>query len=178
LLPSGIPSGRVFGLDLQTLISIGVHLCNLALLAFIMSRLLYVPVREFLYKRTARIREQMARAKEEKDKAEDLQHQYEEKIRHIEQERDALLAEAQKLVARDREQLLAEARIDADVIRAAAAEEIELEKSRVQEEMKQVIFDVSSTMAEKLIAVSLDESAHERLFDQTIAELEDISWWK
>ena len=173
-----IPPGRVFGLDMQTLISIGVHLINLAVLAFLMSRLLYKPVRDFMFKRTARVSEQLMRAREDMEDAADLKLQYEEKLSDIAREREDMIAAAKKQAAEQYESLMVEAEKEAEAIKAAAEDEIELEKKRMQEEMKQVIFEISSAMAEKYVALSLDETAHAQLFDQTIAELEEASWWK
>jgi len=172
-----LPPGRVFALDLQTFISVAIHLINLAVLAYVMARLLYNPVRDFMFKRTARISEQLMLAKEGMSDAEELKHEYEEKIKGIELEREELLAAASKHAAEQREQLLIDAGKEAQAMKAAAAAEIELEKKRLQDEMMQVILSVSSAMAEKYISLALDEAAHAQLFTQTIAELEDATWW-
>ena len=177
-MPSSIPDGRVFGLDQQTLISVGVHLFNLAVLAFMMSRLLYVPVRDFLYKRTARISEQFQRARDEKAEAEKLRLMHESSLQNVELERSEILTEAQKLASQQREALLAEAKSEAEALVAAAKEEIAQEKALLQTEMKQTILEVAAAMAEKYVVLSIDDAARERLFTQTIAELEDISWWE
>ncbi|MCL1848232.1 MAG: ATP synthase F0 subunit B [Clostridiales bacterium] len=172
------PPGRVFGLDMQTVFSVGIHLFNLALLAFILARFLYKPVRDYLFKRTARISEQLMRAGEEMHEAEYLKQEYEEKLLDFERDREALLALAQKQAQEQCGQLLDEARVEADAMRAAAAEEINEEKQRVQAEMQRVIIEVATAMASKYVALSLDEATHRRLFDQTLSELEEVTWWQ
>lgn len=42
-----VPDGRVFGLDAQTLISIGIQLFNAIILALALGFILYNPVKEF-----------------------------------------------------------------------------------------------------------------------------------
>ena len=173
-----MPPSRVFGLDAQTVISIGIHVCNLALLAFIMARFLYKPVSDYLFKRTARISELFMRAREETIEAENVKQQYEQKLQEIEREREDILAAARQQAAEQHERLMREAQSEAEAMRHAASEAIEIEKKRVQAEMEQVIIQVSSAMAQKYVALSMDEAAHRRLFDQTLAELEGLTWWE
>ena len=58
-LAQTVPEGRVFGLDSQTLISIGIQLFNAILLAVVLGYLLYKPVKEFMQNRTNRIQSQL-----------------------------------------------------------------------------------------------------------------------
>ena len=173
---TNVPAGRVFGLDQQTLISVAIHLFNLAVLAFVMAKLLYKPVRDFMQKRNARIGDQIARAKEEHIEAEDLRQRYEQKISDIELVRDEMLAAAREDAALQTERIIAEARSEAEAILSKAADEITGEKRRMQAEMKRAIIEISSSMAEKFVAISIDDAARERLFDQTVAELEGMAW--
>ena len=57
-----IPPGRMFGLDMQTLIQVGPQLLNVGILAFFLSWLLYKPVRAFMAKRSERIAGQLEHA--------------------------------------------------------------------------------------------------------------------
>ena len=171
-----VPAGRVFGLDQQTLISVAIHLFNLCVLAFVMAKLLYKPVRDFMQKRNARIGDQIARVKQEHIEAEELRLSYEQKINNAELERDEMLAEAKKSAELQSERIIAQARSEAETILANAANEIADEKKRMQTEMRYAIIEISSAMAEKFVAISIYDDARERLFNQTVAELEGISW--
>ena len=55
LLAQAVPEGRVFGLDSQTLISIGIQLFNGSILAVALAFILYNPVKDFMEKRREKI---------------------------------------------------------------------------------------------------------------------------
>ena len=173
-----IPGGRVFGLDQQTLIQIGIQLFNISLLAFLMARFLYNPVRDFMRKRSEGIKAQLERAKEDESIANELKAQYEKKIKDINLERDEILDTARKLASEKSGRVLAEAKSEAEAIRARAAMDVETERERIKDEMKQTIIDVSSVMAEKYVtlALDMDKSIHDRLFAEAMAELENVTF--
>ena len=168
--------GYVFNLDSNTLFAIVFNLINVGVLAWVMAKFMYKPVQEFMRKRTERIQNQFHRARTEMDTAEALTAEYERKLSGIQRERDAILDEARKNAAETGRQLIAEAKKEADLMRARAAANIELEKERVQAEMRLAIIEVSAAMTAKFMARAIDKSVHDKLFDETMAELEDVVW--
>ena len=178
LLLENIPAGRVFGLDQQTLIQIGIQLFNVSVLAFVMARLLYKPVRDFMSKRADRIKIQIEGAEDDMAKAGELKAKYEKKIKDISLERDEILDTARKLAAEKSKQLLAEAKNDADAIKARATQNIEMEQERVKEEMKQTIIEVSSAMAEKYITNAINKETHDKLFAEAMSELNEMTFFQ
>lgn len=168
--------GRMFGMDQQTLVQMAFTFANVVVLALILWRLLYKPVREFMLKRTMRIREQLQFAESEQARVAELKSQYEAKLRDIEQEKLEILDSARKLAAERTKQQLDEARIEADSLKARASKEIEMEQERVRDEMKRAIIDCSSSLAAKFLGRNIDTDTHERLFNETMAELEGVQW--
>jgi len=176
LLLENIPAGRVFGLDQQTLIQIGIQFFNVSLLAFVMARLLYKPVRDFMSKRADRIKVQMESAEDDMAKASELKAKYEKKIKDINMERDEILDTARKLATEKSKQLLAEAKSETDAIKARATQNIKMEQERAKEEMRQTIIEVSSAMAEKYITLAINKDAHDRLFAEAMSELKEMTF--
>ena len=175
-LLSAAPEGRVFGLDQQTLIAIGINLFNVAVLAVVLSKLLYNPVRNFMHKRSERISSQLEGAAKEAETVGALRADYESKLRDIDLQREELLTVARKHADENAKRMLIEAKNEADAIRARAASDVEFEQRRVKEEMKQVIIEVSTVMTEKLVAMSMSDEVYERVFNETVAELEEVKW--
>jgi len=169
-------AGRVFGLDSQTLIQIGLNIINVALLALALSKLLYNPVRNFMQNRDDRIRSQLNHAQKESDDALALKLEYEQKLAEIDTQRNVILEEARVLATDNRSRMMMDAKAEAEALKARAASEIEGERERVREEMRQAIIEVSSLMAEKLCRVSVDSITQERLFDEAMRELGGMSW--
>jgi F-type H+-transporting ATPase subunit b len=175
-LLENLPQGGVFSLDLQTAISIGLNLINVIVLFFVLTRLLYKPVRQFLLDRTIRIRDQITFAKVETEKVNELKAQYERLLRDIDQEKAEILDAARKLAADKTKQQLDLARSEADAIKSRAFHEIEMEQERVKEEMRLAIIDVSSALASRILSRTIDGETHENLFNETLAELEGMQW--
>jgi F-type H+-transporting ATPase subunit b len=170
------PDGRLFGLDMQTVVQIVAHLINVSILAFILAKLLYKPVREFLHKRSDRIREQLEQAGGEMARGKELRLLYEQKMKDIELERDEILDEARKLAAETGRQIVADAKKEADAVRERATANVDMEWERAEAAMRQAIIDVSAAMTEKFVTLAINKETHDRLFDETMAELEGMTW--
>ena len=171
-----IPAGRVFGIDQQTLIQIIANIINVAVLAAFLAYLLYKPVRNILNKRTSKIQGQLLQAEEELEKATELRHKYEQRMEEVEREREEILGEARKVAADSSRRLLAEAKKEADTVRERAAANVEMEWERAENDMRTAIIDVSAVMAEKFVSLAINKETHDRLFTETISDLEGMTW--
>ena len=175
-LLSTVPEGRLFALDLQTLIGIAIQLVNALVLAAILSFLLYKPVRNFLQKRIDRISGQIKSTEAKLAEADALKAHFEQKMREVERERAEILEGARKVAAEKRGELIDEAKKDADSLRERARLEMQREQERVKDEIRRYIIQASSAMAKKILTHTIDQDTQNRLFDQTIAELEETPW--
>ena len=171
-----LPPGRVFGIDQHTLTQILLNLFNVAVLAVALAFLLYRPVRDTLNKRTNRIQGQLLQSEEELEKATQLRKKYELQLEEIERRREEILAEARKVAADSSRRLVAEAKKEADTIKERAAANVEMEWERAENDMRTAIIDVSSVMAEKFVSLAINKETHDRLFDETISDLEGMKW--
>jgi len=171
-----LPPGRVFNIDQQTLIQIVANVLNVAILAAFLAYLLYRPVRTILNKRTTKIQGQLIQAEEELEKATELRHKYEQKMEDVEREREEILSEARKVAADSGRRLISDAKKEADSIRERAAANVEMEWERAENDMRTAIIDVSAVMAEKFVSLAINKETHDRLFDETISDLEGMTW--
>jgi len=171
-----IPEGRLFGLDQQTLLQFALNLVNVILLAVILSKLLYNPVRNLLHKRAEKIRGQFEQAANEIAKGNELKREYEQKLLDIRREQDGILENARRIAAETERESLAEAKREAESIKARARAEIEMERERVREDMKAAIIDVSKAIAEMYLKREIDKDDHDRFFTEAMSELEDAVW--
>ena len=171
-----LPPGRVFDIDSQTLIQIVANIVNVAVLAAVLAFLLYRPVRNVLNKRSAKIQGQLLQAEEELEKATELRRKYEQKMDEVEREREEILGEARKVAADSSRRLIAEAKKEADTVRERAAANVEMEWERAENDMRTAIIDVSAVMSEKFVKLAINKETHDRLFDETISDLEGMKW--
>jgi F-type H+-transporting ATPase subunit b len=175
-LLAAVPEGRLFGLDAQTLFIFSVQLLNACILATALSYILYKPVQNFLQRRADKIQGQLDQAASEMAEASKLKHQYETSLREIEQERGDILAEAYKQAADKQREMIYEARKDSEALREQARADVQREQEHIQEALRMHIIDVSSVMAEKFITKNIDKETQDRLFAETLHELEEAAW--
>ena len=167
---------RLFDLDMQLvhdtiLLAIAVFFLFLA-----MSYLLFNPVRKMLEDRKLKIRTELDDAAADKADAAALKVQYEEKLKDIDKEAEAILSEARQKALHNEAKIVEEAMEEAARIIARANEEALLEKKRVVDEMKQEMISVAAAMAAKVISANIDINIQNQLVDETIKEMGDSTW--
>jgi len=176
ILAQIVPEGRVFGLDLQTLISIGIQLLNGMILAAALSFILYKPVKEFMRKRTERIQSKMDDADATMDKANELIAEYDRKLTEIDKERMVILEAARLKAADQRKTILEEAKREADELRKRSVASIAEDRERLKEEARFYIIELASLMANKYIRQNIDDKTQDKLFEEAVAQLEGAQW--
>ena len=165
-------SRPLFTLDMQTFVQMVPNFLNFVLVAALLSYLLYKPVKRILETRAERVVADLEEASANKASAEELKTTYEQKVKDIEIERGTVLEETRKQANTRRDQILDEAKAEAQELKDRAARDIAAERERVKAEVHQAIVDISADMAAKLVAVTIDKQAHEKLFSEAMAELE------
>ena len=173
---TAVPEGRMFALDSQMVISIVIQLFNVAVLAAFLSFILYKPVTKFMRKRTENIRHEIEKAAEAMAKALEIKENYERKIRIIEHERSEILEAAHRLAAEKSSQIMEETKRETEAAWIRANEEIERDRERANESFRLHVIEVSTVLAEKFITKVIDPETQNRLFDETMAELEHAVW--
>ena len=174
-LSSGL-GDYIFGLDPRLLVDSAITILAMFFVFLLLSYLLFNPARNLMEKRQEGIREQMETAAREKQDAIQFKAEYDEKIKNVQKETDEILSEARKKALKKESVMLEEAREEAAQIVARANREVELEKSKVKDEMKQEIINVATAMAGKIVASSLDESKQSQLLADTLEEMGDETW--
>ncbi len=167
---------RLFDLDMQlvqdsVLLAIAIFFLFLAL-----SYLLFNPVRQMLADRKLKIQTELDDAAADKTDAAALKAEYEEKLKNVDKEAEAILSEARQKALRNEAKIVEDAKEEAARIIARANEEALLEKKRVVDEMKQEMISVAAAMAAKVITANIDVNIQNQLVDETIKEMGDSTW--
>ncbi len=141
-----------------------------------MSYLLFNPARDFLEKRRQKIAGDLETARSSKESAVALKAEYEEKLKTIDKEAEAILDEARKQAKKQEAEILEEARNEANRIIERANREIDLEKKKALEDVKTEIVSIASLMAEKAVAASMDINIQDSLIEETLKEMGESTW--
>ena len=167
---------RLIGFDAQLLFESFWTAINIFILFFGLSYLLFNPVRDVLDKRRQKIAGELAEAADDKKSAAAMKAEYEAKLKEVSKEADAILEEARRKAKVRETEIVEEAKAEAARIIERAGREVELEKKKALDDMKQEIVSIASIMAGKVVAASIDTTVQEALIDETLKEMGESTW--
>ena len=147
----------IFGLDPQLLVDALITIIAMFALFLLLSYLLFNPARNMLQKRQDFIKEQLETAAKEKEDAIQFKSEYDAKLKAVDKEAEEILSETRKKAMKKESVIINEAKEESARILERANHEVELEKSKVKDDVKQEIIAVASIMAGKIVASSLDD---------------------
>lgn len=165
-------------LEVQTLDIISVNvwqilisLCNLLILFLVIKKFLFAPVNRIFEARRADIDKTYAEAEEARNEAESARTSYEEKLSAVREEGGAILRDAKARAERLSEDIVTEARAEADTLRARAEADILQEKKKARAELHDEISSLSVELAGKILKKEINEDAQRDLIDGFLADL-------
>ena len=167
---------RLIGFDPQLLHDAVLTGINIFILFFALSYLLFNPARDFLEKRRKKIADELEQAALDQKSAAEMKAEYDAKLKAVNKEADAILEEARRKAKRREAEILDEARAEAARIVERAGKEIELERKKALDEMKQEVVSIASLMAGKVGAASIDTKVQDALIDETLKEMGENTW--
>lgn len=167
---------RLIGFDPQLLADAVITGINIFILFFALSYLLFNPVRDVLEKRRQKIAGELAEAATDKKTASELKAEYESKLKEINKEAEAILEDARKKAKRREAEMIEEAKAEAAKIIDRAEREIEMEKKKAVDDMKQEVINIASLIAGKVVAASIDTSIQDALVEETLKEMGESTW--
>lgn len=167
---------RVFGLDAQLLVDAVIVACAVLFLFFLMSYLVFNPARELLEKRREKVIGDLEDAAKEKEDAIAFKTEYEARLANAQNDADEIINEGRRRANKREEEIVAEAKEEAARILARTEKEIELEKAKAKDEVKQEMASVAQAMAGKFISEQMDEQKQAALVDEVINEMGGSTW--
>ncbi|MBQ7065516.1 MAG: F0F1 ATP synthase subunit B [Lachnospiraceae bacterium] len=167
---------RLFDLDFQLLHDAVLTAIAVFTLFLVASNKLFNPVKKFLEDRKNRIAEDLNYAASEKEHANELKAQYEDKLKNIEKEAEEILSEARKKALANENKIIADAKAEAARIIERANTEAQLEKQKAADEVKREMVSLASLMAGKVVSAAIDTTVSESLIDETLKEIGESTW--
>jgi len=167
---------RLLGFDPQLLFDSFVTGINIFILFFALSYMLFNPVREVLEKRRQRIAGELKNAADDKEAARTMKEEYEARLLEVKKEAEGILEDAKKRAKQREAEIITEAREEADRIVTRGSREVELERKKALDDMKEQIISIASVMAGKVVAASIDTTVQDALIDETLKEMGESTW--
>ena len=167
---------RLFNLDPQLLHDAVLLAIAVFVMFTLLSYLLFNPARDMLKKRQDRVKNDIDSAEKAKEEAQKLKEDYENRIRNIHKEEDAILSDARKRALDNEAKILEQAKAEAAGIIARANHQIELERKKAEDDIKKEIITVASMIAGKVVKEQIDTRIQDSLIDETLREIGDQTW--
>ena len=167
---------KIFALDWQLIFDAVIVACAVFFLFFLLSYLVFNPARDLMRKRRETIAQNIADAEKEKEDALQFKKEYDARLRNVDREADAILADTKRRAKEQEATIIAEAREESARILAHTKTEVELEKSKARDEIKQEIITVAGAMAGRFLSEKMDAAKQAELVDDVIKEMGEATW--
>ena len=137
--------------------------CNMLITFTVLKKFLFKPVKKMIDDRQQEIDTMYADADAAKQKAADLEKEYADHLQSIKDERDAMLREATARAQKREEEIVNEANQKAAEIKARAEENIERDKQRAVNDIKDEISDIVIMAASKVVEKEISAKDNEAI---------------
>ena len=144
---------------------------NLLILYLFLKRLLFKPIKNMIDSRQKEIDDMYEDAENNRADAENMRSEYEEKLAKANEESETIIKSAVRKAQLKEEEILKEANAKAARTLERAEEQVELEKRRAVNEVKDEISDMAIGIASAVIGRDVSADEHRDLIDDFIKTL-------
>lgn len=164
-------------LDLVSIVpwEIITQLINLLLLFLLLKHFLFKSVQNILNARQAEIDKSYADAETAQTRAEELRDEYEKRISDAKAEAADIAKAASRKAQAHYDEVVGTAKADAARLREKAEAQIEQEKKKAMNELKDEISGIAVDIASKVVEREIDEKDHEELISEFIKGVGEAS---
>lgn len=152
------------------------QLVNTLVMFLFLRKLLFNPVTEFVKKRQDAIDETISEADQKNQEAEALRTQFSQKIANAEEEGRLIIKEAAMRAETRAEEIIKEAEAEITHMKTAAKQDMEHERQRALNALKDEIAHLTILAASKVVERDIDEGAHRAYIQQFIDGVGDSKW--
>lgn len=147
------------------------HSISFLITLWILKRYAWVPLLSLIEERREKIAGEFATIEREKENANQLNAQYEAKLREIDGERRAKIVEAVNEGKKIADEIRSGAKTEAQELRQKSKSELEREVAKAKVQLKDDMVSLALAATEKLLSEKLDETRHRKLIGDYIDEL-------
>lgn len=149
---------------------------NLTILLLVLVYYLKQPVKNFLIERRGIIGNEIDDAQKAIAEAKKIHAEYEEKLKHLDAEIKSLKDSIREQGELERKEILRQAEIASEKIRAEAKESLELESARARRAIQSQAITLAIDIAENLIKQNLSASDKDKMIETFVKRMEEEKW--
>ncbi|MBM4121501.1 MAG: F0F1 ATP synthase subunit B [Nitrospira sp.] len=148
---------------------------SFGILFWVLWKFAFPPILETLEARERKIRESLEQAERHRAEAERKMQEYEAKLAAAAKEAEALFTAARERAQRVQEDNEQRLQADAERIKGDAQREIEAERRKAIQDIRNQTTELALLVAEKVVGRSLSDADHRRLADEALQAVADAS---
>lgn len=152
-----------------------ISLCNLAILFFIVKKVLFEPVKKMVADREALAQGIIDDANAQLKTAQEEKALWEDKLKAADREADDIIKKAVAKADKRSDVIINNAQERADGILRQAKVDAELEQKKAQEGIRREIIDLSSVLTKKMLKREIKEEDHREMIDEFLQDIGEIS---
>ena len=166
-----MPESSILNINLSTLL---LQIANFLIMAYILTRFLFKPLKETLDKRARWVTRTVEEAEKATREAEKSRLEYERRRENIEAEIAALKNEARIVIDETRKQMLQEAYQEIEAMRARAEEELEQQRADALRMHRSKIGELVATLTQRMVEDILTPQLHQAYLDAFLEQLRSV----
>ncbi len=137
-----------------------------------LSSKIYLPyLNGWMQSRQKRIEDQLVNAEKRQKESESLKADFDKKVKELEQNTLEILQKTRQEATKSRDEAIAAARKEAEMILADARKAIESERKQLTQTLQKEVGVLAVSIAEKIIRSSVDAKLQEKLINENVQEL-------
>jgi F-type H+-transporting ATPase subunit b len=156
-----------WGLQIWTLVSFVV-------LLILLSKFAFKPIAQALDRRSEAIRKSIEDAEKQRAEAKKLMEDYQKQLAEARAEANKILEEARGLGENVRKEVVEKANTEASALLQRSQEELQRQKEKGVQELKDTVASLSVQIASKIIEREVNEATHRQLVENLIKDLSRI----
>jgi F-type H+-transporting ATPase subunit b len=149
-------------------------LLTFAVMFALLAKLAFKPIAQALDKRSQTIKQALDEAEKSRAEAKKQIEEYQKQLAEARNEANKIIEEARLLGENVRKEILEKANAEAAALVQRAQEEIERQKEKGIQELKDTVASLSVQIASKVVEKQLDETAHRQMIENLIKDLTKI----
>ena len=149
---------------------------NLLILYIILKKYFWEKIRKFMQDRQDAIQDAFDSAEAMNKRADEKMRNYRARSSNVEEEGREIIRQAKQQADAQAQEILAEARAQASDMIAKAEKNIELEKAKAMEEMRQEIGALALMAAEKIVEKEVEGVGQDAIVDDVINQARSGGW--
>ena len=148
---------------------------NLLILFFGLKHFLFQPVQKILTQRQEETDRAITDAEQASHDADAAKAEYEQQLKTAKESSAEMMRQATRKAQQRSDEIIAQAKVDAQGIREQNQAELERERNRAEQELKQDVSDLAVLVAEKVVEREVRPEDHEKWIDEFIGAMEEQS---